>query len=599
MFVDLRGFGPGVPKQATDVLAEFLAALGVDRDDQPADADARAALYRTHTTGKRLLIVLDNAATADQVVPLLPGGTTCTVLVTSRHRLPTLLTRHGARPVTVDVLTDAESRSLLQDALPGPRTTAAEAAITELVALCGGFPLALGLIAARVRAHPDLLHDVVAELRDLGLGALDSDDPDASLPAVLSWSLRHLTGAQRTTFALLGLAPGPDTDLSAAACLTGLPAHEARAALRALADASLVTPAPGGRHVLHDLVRAYAATTAHDHIPEPARTAALERVIDFYVHTAHAADHILYPHRQPIRLDPPAPGVHPHPLPDHPAALAWLDAHHPHLLAAQHTAAAQHRHRTVWHLAWTLGTYHLRRGHRDDVLTVWQAAADAADHLPDPSARALAHLHLGNAHADLGRSEQAVTHLNQALALAEDRTQQAHIHDALGWVWAQQGDDRQAMSHARLSLDLFRTLGNPVWEARALNAVGWYAAQLDDHDTARDHCQAALALYRRHHDAEGEAATLDSLGYIDARNGRHDDAVDHYLRALTLYRTAGNATGAAEALDRLGQSHLAVGRADEARAMWLEALGQYREQGRDADADRVRQRLDDLGDAPR
>ncbi|MGM1062001.1 BTAD domain-containing putative transcriptional regulator [Saccharothrix sp. Mg75] len=594
---DLRGFSPDTPKQAAGVLGDFLAALGVDRDHHPHDLDARAALYRTHTTGRRMLILLDNAATADQVTPLLPGGHSCTVLITSRNRLPALPARHGAHPLHLDVLTDTDARTLLHSALGTTRTTAANRAVTELIALCGGFPLALGLIAARVRGTPDLLHDTVTDLRELGLDALDSDDPDTSLPAVLSWSLRHLADRHRTAFALLGTAPGPDVDLPAAASLIGLSPRDTRTALHALVDASLATHAPGGRYALHDLVRAYAAATAHDHLPEPVRQAALERVVDFYRHTAHAADRLLSPNRTPIRLDPPVPGAHPHPLPDRLAALAWLDTHRPHLLAAQRTAAEHQRHRAAWHLAWTLHTFQQRRGHRHDALTAWRTAVDAAAHLPDHGARVLAHRLLGHAHAELGQHEEAVEHLHRALALAEhhrDPSQQAHTHHALSTAWERRGDDRRALEHARHALDLYRTLDQPVREAVALNAVGWHSARLGDYDAARDHCEAALTLHRLHPSPECEANTLDSLGFIAHDTGRHHQATHHYRQALVLLRTLGSTTQAATILDRLGHPHAALGQHEQARAVWREALELYRRLGRDADAERVRRQLDDL-----
>jgi len=584
LFADLRGFGPDEPEQPADVLAAFLAALGIDRDRQPQDVEARAALYRTHTTGKRLLILLDNAATAGQVVPLLPGGDSGTVLVTSRNRLSALLTRHGAHPVHLGVLTDAEARTLLRTALGDGHAAA------ELAALCGGFPLALGLIAARGHTHPDLLRDVAAELRDLGVEALRSDDPDASLPAVLSWSLRHLTDGQRRVFGLLGLAPGPDIDLPAATVLTGLSTPDTRAVLHALADASLVTLVPGRRWSMHELIRAYAATTVHD---DPQVPAALDRLTDFYLDTACAADRLLDPHRDPVQ--PARSGA---PPADGPAALAWLDAHHPHLLAAQRTAAARGRHRTAWRFAWALTTFHWWRGHHRDDLAAWQVVARGADDLPDVAERIVARRSLGQAHAELGQHDQAVALLHQALALAghhRDATQQALTHHALTRAWELGGDDRLALEHARRALELFRALGQPTREADALNTVGWFLAGLGEHDTARDHCRAALTLHRRHHNLDGEAATLDSLGWIEHRTGHHEQAVRHYQDALALRRTLGNTTWAADTLDHLGHPHAALGRHPEARAAWQEALELYREQGRTADAARVQHHLDALG----
>ncbi|MGI5499710.1 BTAD domain-containing putative transcriptional regulator [Lentzea sp. CA-135723] len=569
LFADLRGFGTGEPKPAADVLADFLTALGCDR--LPPDVDARAALYRTRTTGKCLLIVLDNAATAAQVVPLLPGGDTCTVLVTSRNRLSSLVTRHGTEPVSLGVLTDTEARALLQgvpDAVPG------------LTALCGGFPLALGLIAARASSCPDL----VTELRDLGVEALHADDPDASLPAVLSWSLHHLTDRQRDVFGLLGVAPGPDIDLAAATSLTGLSTRDTREAVHALAEASLVTLTAGHRIAMHDLVRAYAATTATG-----AARPALDRVTDFYLDSACAADLLLDPHRDPAQPAPPASGVRPA---DVPAALAWLDAHHPHLLAAQRSAAAHGRDQAAWHLAWALTTFHWWRSRRDDELAVWRVAA--AGHL-GVAEQVAAHRHLGQAHVELGRHQEGIGFLVRALEVAErheEVTQQALTHHALTRAWELDGDDRQALEHARHALRLFRDLGQPTREADTLNTVGWFLACLGEHDPAREHCQAAVALNRRHRNPDGEAAALDSVGWIDHRTGRHEQAVEHYRAALALRRGLGNTTWAASSLDHLGHPLAALGRHDDARAAWREAVELYREQGRDDDADRLQRLID-------
>ncbi|MFD0202928.1 MULTISPECIES: AfsR/SARP family transcriptional regulator [Saccharothrix] len=602
LFVDLQGFSPaGRPIDPADALRGFLTALGVGPGALPADLAAKAALYRSLVTDKRMLVVLDNAAAMDQVVPLLPGGASCTVLVTSRTKLASLIDRHGAHHVPLDVLTPAEARALLAARLGDQRVDADRAVTEELIRLCGCYPLALSITARHAATRPRIpLTEIAAELRDQGMDMLDNDDdPTASLPMVLSWSLRGLTDHQRMVFALLAITPGPDVELPAAAALTGLTEAQTRKALLALENHSLLDRRPDNRYAMHDLVRAHAATT---HLPEPVRQVALERVVDFYLHTARAADHLLYPQRpsavQPV---PPTAGVRPRPLPDRPAALAWMDAHHPHLLAAQRTAAADHRHEAVWHLAWALSTFHMWRGHRHDDLTVWQAAVNAAEHLPDLTSRIHARWRLGHAHAELGRHEQAITYLHDALTLAEhheDRIEQARIHHALAWTREQQGNHLEALTHARRALVLYRELDQPVWEADALNTVGWLAAHLGEHDTARDHCQAALVLHRRNQDADGEANTLDSLGYIDQHTGRHRQAIDHYQQAVTLYHTVGNTPKAAETLNKLGHSHAALGQRQQAQAAWQQALTLYRRLGRDTDAQRVQQQLADLTHEP-
>ncbi|WP_328442761.1 ATP-binding protein [Amycolatopsis sp. NBC_00438] len=600
LFVDLHGFSPtGEPVQPATAVRGFLDALGVEANRIPTDLDAQAALYRSLVAGRRMLIVLDNAATSDQVAPLLPGSPSCTVLVTGRHRLASLIDRHGARHLPLDVLSPEEARDLLAARLGADRVAAEPEAVDELIRLCGGHPLALSITARTAGTRPDVAPaETAAELRDLGLEALDHDtDPAASLPTVLSWSLRHLTDTQRTVFALLGIAPGPDTTPPATAALTGLPDPLARRALSGLENASLLERRPDGRYAMHDLVRRYATDTAHTTLPEEVRDAALTRVEDFHLHSAHAADRLLWPHRPLVRPEPPAPGVHPHPLPDTDAALAWLDAEHATLLATQRTAATLGHHHTVWHLAWNLHTFHLRRGHRHEAITTWQAALRAADHLPDPATRSRAHRFLGRACSRLGLHDQATTHLERALDLAlryHAPTEQAHTHRALAFAWERRGDARQALLHANHALALFRALDLPVWEADILNAVGWYAARLGRFDTAREHCQAALTLNRHHRDPVGEAGTLDSLGYIAHHTGDHHQALDYYHSALALFRGLGNTYEVTDTLDGVGHPLAALGQHEQARTVWREALRLYRDQGRDADAERVQRQLDDL-----
>ena len=598
LFVDLRGFSPtGEPMSPAVAVRGFLDTLGIVPDRIPVELEAQAALYRSLVADKRMLIVLDNAATVEQVAPLLPGGRACTVVVTSRRILTGLIARHGAHHLNLDVLTDTEARALLERRLGAARMAAEPRAVAALLGWCRGFPLALGLLAGRAQVYPGLpLAQLAAELRESSVDALDDDDPAASLPVVLATSHRALTLEQQHVFGLLGIAPGPDISL-AAASLTGLSAARIGRLLRDLRDASLLYRDPHDRYSMHDLIRSFAATTAHRDLPDDPRDAALDRVVDFYLHTAHTADRVLSPHREPIRLAPPVPGAHPRPLSDAPAALAWLDTEHACLLAAQHTAALRHHHQIVSQLAGTLITFHQRRGHRHDDLAVWRAVLEVAAHLPDPTTRALAHRRLGHACSELGRHEEAIEHLCQALALAEhhhDPTRQAHVHQALARAWERRGDDRRALTHARRALALYQPLDQPIGKADALNSVGWHASRLGEYGTARAHCQEALTLYRQHHAHEGEANTLDSLGFIDHHTGRHQQAVHHYRQALTLFHALGNTVEAANTLDRLGHPHAALGRQDQARAAWGEALELYRQQGRDTDAERVQRRLDSL-----
>jgi tetratricopeptide (TPR) repeat protein len=595
LFVDLRGFSPeGEPVPPGIALHGFLAALGVDPDQIPADLNAQAARYRELVAGKRMLILLDNAAGTAQVTPLLPGTPTALVLVTSRLHLPGLISGHGARHLALGVLSDPEARDLLAMRIGRERISAEPAAVEELLARCGGYPLALSIVAGRAHTHPQLpLATLAAELREATLDALDGNDLGASLPAVLSWSYHALPEEQARVFGLLGVAPGPDLSLAAAANLTGLPATRIATVLRGLEQVSLLSQEIPGRYRMHDLVRRYAADRAHRDHAGPDLAAALRRLVDFYLYTAHTGERLLDPHRQPIELGAAPPGA-PLPLPDEAAALAWFQAEHAGLLAAQHAAAGRGWHQQVWQLAWSLNTFHHRRGHRHDHLASWQAGLAAATALADPAVEVLAYRLLGHALGRVGRHDEALDHLRLALTKAEhggDLPNQAHTRLALARAWTQRGDHREALDHASHALHLYRTLGLPAREADARNAVGWYAAQLGDHAQARAHCEAALVQHRRCGNRTGEASTLDSLGYVAHHSGDHAAAIEYYRQAVALFAELGDTYGQADTLRDLGHPLLAGGRPGQARAVWREALALYQAQHRTVDADRVRDQL--------
>ncbi|RAS65905.1 DNA-binding SARP family transcriptional activator [Lentzea atacamensis] len=596
LFVDLRGFSPdGPPMDPAVAVRGFLDALGVEAGRVPVEPHAQAALFRSLVAHKRLLVVLDNAADTAQVVPLLPGGDACTVLVTSRDRMPGLITGHGAQHLALDPLSHAEARALLTGRLGAERVAAEEAAIEDLVRLCGGYPLALSIIAARARLEPGTpLAAIAAEVRDSGLDALDEGDPAASLPAVLSWSYRALTAEQATVFGLLGQAPGPDIGPGAAVALTGLSRTRTEQVLDALEDASLISREAGGRYRMHDLIRRYAADTARG---SREAAEAHRRVVDHYLHTTYATVALLDPHRPAVPLAPAAPGAAVAPLPDLTAALSWLDEEHECLLAAQRVAADEHDHRTAWLFAWSLFTYHNRRGHRHDQLTACRAGLAATGHLNDPAAQLLANRLVGDAHCDLGQRDEAVEHLHRALDLAVrlgDHAEAAHTHRTLAWSWEQWGDHQRAHDHAVEALAAYRRAGHAVGEALALNAVGWCSALLGNYDRAREHCSAALERFRHNGSRTGEADTLDSLGFIDHHSGRYADAVQHYEQALSVLRDIANTYEEANTLNNLGHPLTALGHLDRARAVWSTAWELYRSQDREQEADEVRQRLDAL-----
>jgi len=358
LHVNLRGFDPvDEPLSPDTAVRGFLDTLGVDPGSTPAGLDARVGLYRSLVADRRILIMLDNAHDASQVIPLLPGGTRCTVLVTSRDRLVGLTVSHGARLVSLDMLSEWEGRALLGARIGSKRLTSEPDAVAEVLAYCGGLPLALGVVAARAIAHPFLpLAGLAAEMRDAAgrLDALDEGDPAASVPEVLSWSYRSLSAEQSSVLMLLGLAPGPDIGLPAAASLTGLSVERVRGVLRKLENVSLVRQHLPGRYRMPDPIRLQAAWRALRDLPEETTNAALRRLVDFYLHTTFAAACLMTATRPPIELDPPAAGATPHRLTDAKAASSWLERERPSLLRCRRWLADRGWRSAARQLTWML-----------------------------------------------------------------------------------------------------------------------------------------------------------------------------------------------------------------------------------------------------
>ncbi|HJP79488.1 MAG TPA: tetratricopeptide repeat protein, partial [Pseudonocardiaceae bacterium] len=371
-------------------------------------------------------------------------------------------------------------------------------------------------------------------------------------------------------------------------------------ALRALERASLIHQHTPNRYRMHDLIRLYAQEQAAAQLSDEQRGTAQQRLIGCYIHTALAADTLLAPHRRLITIDlpePPEDALITKPR-DVAGALAWFDVEHGNLLAAQQLAVQQGWHVFTWTLAWALTTFHQWRGHLLDDEASWQAALAASEGIEVPAARTLAHRQLGFAHAVLDRRDEALDHLQQALALAEssgDLVEQTETHHVLARVWELRGEDHLALEHAKRALDLWRGLDRPVEEARELNAVGWYSARTGDFERARAACEEALVLLRNQHHLAGEANTLDSLGYIAHSSGRYVQAVAYYQQALALFHRLGNAFSEAGTLDKLGQTY-AAGDRRLARVAWERALRLYQAQHRSADIVRIERGLANLGD---
>jgi tetratricopeptide (TPR) repeat protein/transcriptional regulator with XRE-family HTH domain len=604
LYLNLRGFGPsGRPVPPAEALRGLLDALQVPARQVPAGLDAQAGLYRSLMSGRRMLVLLDNARDAAQIRPLLPGGPGCLALVTSRSQLSGLVAAEGARTLNLCPMTEPEARELLAGRLGATRLAAEPGAAAALIGSCARLPLALALAAARALACPGLrLAALAGELHDaLGrLDALETGDADAGLRAVFSWSLDGLPADATRMFALLGLHAGPDITIPAAASLAGLPLPPARLALRELAEAHLITEHATGRYSLHDLLRAYAAERAAAAFDPAARRDARSRILDHYTRTAVAAALLLNPERDPIAPAPPRPGV----TPEHPGgyqqAQAWFTAEHQVLLAAAALAADAGWDACAWQLPWAMADYLDRSGHWHQWAAIQRAALAAAARLGDTAGHAVTSRLLASSCTRLGDYDQARAHLTECLELYRelgDRGGQAHAHRSLGCVAADQGRHADALRHDEQSLALYQATGNRAGQATALANVGYSHNQVGNYQQARTSCRQAIGLHRRTGDRAGLAHAWAVLGDAEHNLGNLTEAARCCRRALAIFRDLGDRPSQAYALADLGGTCHAAGQLSNARDAWQQALDIFTELHH-PQADQVRARLRQLGEVP-
>jgi DNA-binding SARP family transcriptional activator/tetratricopeptide (TPR) repeat protein len=576
LYVNLRGLDPATPPmEPAEALRFFLDALGVPPHRIPAGTEGRAALYRSLLDGKRMLIVLDNARDVAQVRPLLPGAPGSLVVVTSRCEMNGLVAAEGAVPVTLDVLSGDEAREMLTRRLGQDRTAAEPEAADEIISSCARLPLALGIAIGRAAARPKRsLAELAAELRDARgrLDVLEADDA-TNVRAVFSWSYDQLSQPAASMFRLLGLHPGPDISLSAAASLAGVTRAQAGAALRELTRAHMAAEYLPARFTFHDLLRAYAADQAERYDSADERRAAAHRVLDHYLHTAMAASQRFSPSRSALRLTSPQPGVLPADVTDKDQAVAWFDAEVAVLLALIGYAGAQGFDVHAWQIPWALSPFFSRRGRWRDYIAAQEIALAAARRLDDTLALAHSHYLLGHALAD--DYDAADPNVRQALELFRklgDRANEAFVLNGLANMLAKQDRYPEALAVALDALRMLKAVGHWWTQATLENLVGWLYAHLGQYDQALTHCQRALSLHRDSSNRGGTADTLDSLGYVYLHLSDFAQAKANYAKAIEAYREISSPFGVGNSLAGLGDALLAEGAPSAAAAAWREAV---------------------------
>jgi DNA-binding SARP family transcriptional activator/tetratricopeptide (TPR) repeat protein len=558
MFIDLHGYTEGhQPRTPADALDWLLRSLGVPAQRIPQDAEGRAALYRQQLAGTRTLVVLDNAASEAQVRPLLPGSARCLVLVTSRRHLKGL---DDAHILSLDVLPPADAIALLRVVAGPERVTADDPVLAEIAGLCGHLPLALRIAAALLRYRPAWTPEYLASLlRDERHRISALSDGERDLGAVFDMSYRSLTLASQNLFRGLGLAPGPDVDAYAAAALAATGPVVAARLLEDLTDHNLLIQQAPGRYRLHDLIRLHARALADSDLL-PDRDRALDRLLDYYQHTAGRADALI------ARRPPPSPAgtppAHAPALAEPETALAWLRTERPNLIAALHYAAGHAYHERLIALDAGLDTLLRTDGPWPQAIVSHTAAATAARALGDYSSHADALMRLGNVRGFTGDFPSAVRDLEQALRLYRElgnRLGQADALTRLGDVRILTGDFPDADRDLREALRLSNDLGEQPGQAHALIRLGKLKRLTGDFPGAVRDLERALHLYQELGYHLGQATALSRLGDVRILTGDFPGAARDQEMALRLYRDVGDQMGEGSALALLGQVRLLAG----------------------------------------
>jgi tetratricopeptide (TPR) repeat protein len=600
LYVDLQGAGPR-PASPSDVLARLLRDLGVDGAKIPGSPEERAALYRTHLNGRRILVLLDNARDAAQVRPLFPGSSSCAVIVTSRSRLSDLV---GGGLVHLDVLDDIEALALFSRIVGADRAAAEPDATAELLITCAGLPLAIRICAARlaarsnwtIRSLANRLNDEHRRLDELKVGDLavraSFEVSFASLPESVTpggVALGH-------TFRTLGQWQAPSIGLSAAAALLGEPEAEVADALEFLVDTHLLeSPAPD-QYRFHDLLRVYAAERGMADEPKEALTDATCRLAEWYLHTAGSADSVVTPWREHVSLGPVVTGIRPLAFASPEQALQWCEVERENLVPATRQAAAYGCHEVAWKLPVVLlGCFDLL-SYRTEWLQTHLIALDSARQAGDRPGEAWVLNDLGMVYSQQGMPE-AIGYFEQSLAIRRDLGDvrgEAITVNNLADTYIRLGRVADGLDQLESAPEVQRKAGYRYGEGVALNNLGEAYLALGRTAEAVECLQEARDVFVETSAPHGEDYALHNLARAFLDLGRPEDAVECFQQALAIRRAVGDRHSQALTHMFLGRAQRQVGDLRAARESWTSALAIFDEMGDEAQSAEVSAELNDL-----
>jgi tetratricopeptide (TPR) repeat protein/transcriptional regulator with XRE-family HTH domain len=601
IFLSLHGHAPGMrPVEPADALASLLQITGIPPARVPSGLEARTALWRDRLAGMRLLLVLDDAASSEQVRPLVPSSTRSLVIVTSRRHLTAL---EEARAISLDALAAGAAAELFVRLAARPGLAAGDPAVTSITRLCGYLPLAVGLLARQLHHHTawtttDMLAELSAAHDRLELMASEN----LSVAAAFNMSYEDLTRGQQRLFRRLGLHPGTDIDAHAAAALDGTSLTSARRHLAALYDQYLLTEPVRGRYRLHDLIREHARALAARDDPVTVRDQAVSRLLDYYQLSAATADRQLARYTRPGL---PA-GTPPSPAPADglgsgapvdarmeaadlvPAlagtaqALSWARAEHANLLACLGYATDTGQPARVVALTAAIASVLRHDGPWGEAMDRHVTAAAAARQLGDRLGEANALNDLGLLRYLTGDSSDAARTVTAALDIYRalgDRQGQANALNHLGNVLLGTGDYAGAARAITGALDICRDLSDRQGQANALNQLGSLRYLTAEYDAAAGALAAALSIYSDLGDRQGQANVLNNVGNVRRLTGNYPDAAGALAAALDINRDLEDRQGEANALHFLGAVLLLTGDHAAADSALAAALDIYRDLG--------------------
>jgi tetratricopeptide (TPR) repeat protein len=525
---------------------------------------------------------------------LLPGARACVVVVTSRSRMSGLVAREGAVRVSLDLLPEPEALALLRRIIGPMRVDAEPVAAASLARYCAYLPLALRIAAERVAARPRatlaaLAGELVGERHRLDVLTAD-DDESTAVRGVFSWSYHALPPDAAAMFRLVGLNAGPDISTPCAAALTGNTVTKARRLLELLASVHLLEETAHDRYQFHDLLRAYAAERAETEEPRRKRETAVHRLLIWYLHTAVAADRVLFPERIRPSVGAPRPSLKTLAFSTHAEALEWCETERVSMVAATRQALEFGENAVAWQLPIILWGFFTLRKHRSDWITTHRIGLTAAERSRDQVGQAWIVNSLGEAYCDLGRFDEAIECFGRSLALHRETGQrwgEGLALASLGLAYFGLERFEEAADHHQRGLAIFREIGNRWLEALSLNNLGNAYRNLQRFEEAAEYHLRALAIFRELGNRWGEGRSLSNLASAYRGMGRLGEAIEYYDTALTVRRDIGDRHGEAETLHNLGETQHDAGQLDAAREAWNAALAIFDEIG-DSQATKVR-----------